>query len=107
LMVDPRHAIPVMPREGALCRDEIDAAAEKAGDRLESDPDDADALFVLAASRAVSGMFAEAARLLNRLVRLRADYPGVWMLKNKVHEALGEPLVAAACRRAAILQSDT
>ncbi len=96
-----------MRREDGLCCDDVDASAEKAEERLGADPEDADALFVLAASRAVSGLFADAARLLNRLVRLRADYPGVWMLKNRVHEALGEPLVAAACRRAAILQSNT
>lgn len=99
--VIPRGADPACPDS------DVAACATRAGQRLQSNPDDADALFVLAASNAVCGRFAEAAALLTRLIRLRVDYPGVWLLKRTVHEALGEPLSAAACAHAAVLYADT
>ncbi len=96
------------PRDGASVPQdgEIAACIAVAGERLRCNPQDADALFVLAASRVASGRFSEAAVLLNRLIRLRVDYPGVWQLKKTVHEALGEPVAAAACARAADLYGD-
>ncbi len=45
----------------------------------------------------------DALSLLNRLLRVRVDYPGLWELKRQLHEALGETVAAAACARAADL----
>ncbi len=84
----------------------IAAVTRMAGERLRADPGDPDALFALAASRVVSGRVSEALSLLNRLIRVRVDYPGVWQLKLKLHEALGETVAANACARAAALYGD-
>ena len=80
---------------------DVEASARVAWARLRSDPSDTDAIFVLAASRLAAGRLTEALVLLNRLIRVRIDYPGVWQLKRKIHEALEEPLAARACARAA------
>ncbi len=80
---------------------DVEASARAAGERLRSDPADTDAIFVLAATRLASGRLTDAKSLLDRLIRVRVDYPGVWQLKRKVHEALNEPVAARACARAA------
>ncbi len=85
---------------------DVEAVARKAGVRLRADPVDTDALFALAASRVACGRVADALSLLNRLLRVRVDYPGLWKLKRQLHEALGETVAAAACARAADLYSD-
>ena len=85
---------------------DVEASARAAGERLRSDPADADAIFVLAASRLAFGRLTEALALLNRLIRVCVDYPGVWQLKRKIHEALEEPVAARACARAADLYGE-
>ncbi len=85
---------------------DVEAVARKAGVRLRADPVDTDALFALAASQVACGRMAEALSLLNRLLRVRVDYPGLWELKRQLHEALGETVAAAACARAAALYRD-
>jgi len=82
---------------------DVEASARAAGERLRSDPADADAIFVLAASRLAFGRLTEALALLNRLIRVCVDYPGVWQLKRKIHE---EPVAARACARAADLYGE-
>ena len=79
---------------------------QMAGERLEEDPADADALFVLAASRMMCGRAFEAAVFLGRLAQIRADYPGLWHLKRRAHEALGDHRAADACTRAGIRNED-
>ena len=85
---------------------EVVAFARIADERLREDPGDADALFVLAASRIASGQVSEAASLLVRLTQVHADYPGVWQLRRTVHEALGEHRAAEACKREALRRGD-
>ena|SRR2546425_1381492 len=85
---------------------EVIAFGRIAGERLRQDPADADALFVLAASRLACGHLSEAARFLRDLTQVRNDYPGLWQLRTTVHEALGEVQAADACARAARRQLD-
>ena len=80
---------------------------QMAGERLQEDPADADALFVLAASRMACGHLADAAATLRRLARVRADYPGFWQLKETVHDALGEHRAADAAAWAAVTHRDS
>ncbi len=86
---------------------DVIAFARIAGERLREDPADADALFVLAASRMACGHLSEAAAFLRHLAEVRADYPGLWRLTATVHEALGEHRAADACVRAARRHEDT
>jgi len=86
---------------------EVVAFARIADERLREDPRDADALFVLAASRMACGHLADAAATLRRLARVRADYPGFWQLKETVHDALGEHRAADAAAWAAATHRDS
>jgi len=92
--------------EGRRVSPDVETVARKAGERLRRDPGDADAMFALAASRVAFGRADDALSLLNRLLRVRVDYPGLWELKRQLHEALGEKVAAAACARAADLYRD-
>ena len=86
---------------------EVVEFARIADERLREDPADADALFVLAASRMACGHLADAASTLRRLANVQADYPGLWQLKQAVHEALGEYRAADACAWAAHAHQDS
>ncbi len=92
-----------LPIDKPLAPD-VAASAKAAAERLRWDPADADALFVLAASRAAGGRYSEALVLVERLLKVSNDYPGVWLLKRKVHESLGDPVGAASCMRTAALR---
>jgi hypothetical protein len=76
---------------------DVVALARVAHGRLGRDPRDSDALFVLAASLLNCGHLADAARTLDRLVAVDRRYPGVWLLKRTVLEALGDHRGAEAC----------
>ncbi len=73
-------------------------------ERLRANPNDADALFVLAAFRAREGRFQESIDVLDRLVALNPRYPGVWRLMEKVHRLSGAPKKAAECRERASVE---
>ena len=74
--------------------------------RLLEDPDDADALFAVAAWDEIVGDLANALDLLNRLVSRTPDYPGVWWLRARVLKDLGREPDAMACERIARIYSE-
>ncbi len=61
-----------------------------ARERLNQDPTDADALFALAAAQATLGDIRAALESLRRLADLDERYPGLWVLKAKLHARVGE-----------------
>ncbi|HYY48999.1 MAG TPA: ATPase domain-containing protein, partial [Thermoplasmata archaeon] len=61
-----------------------------AGERLKLDPRDADALFAMAAAQATLDDPRGGLESLDRLAELDPSYPGLWVLKTKLHARLGE-----------------
>src|SRR5205823_4193941 len=61
-----------------------------ARERLKLDPKDADALFAMAAAQATLDDPRGALQSLDRLSELDPAYPGLWVLKTKLHARLGE-----------------
>ncbi|HEY5606357.1 MAG TPA: ATPase domain-containing protein, partial [Thermoplasmata archaeon] len=61
-----------------------------ASERLKLNPRDADALFAMAAAQATLDDVRGGLQTLERLADLNADYPGLWVLKTKLHARLGE-----------------
>src|SRR5205823_5561182 len=61
-----------------------------ASERLKLDPKDADALFAMAAAQATLDDPRAALHSLDRLAGLNPNYPGLWVLKTKLHARLGE-----------------
>src|SRR5439155_1057865 len=59
-------------------------------ERLKLDPKDADALFAMAAAQATLDDTRGALQSLDRLSELDSAYPGLWVLKTKLHARLGE-----------------
>src|SRR5207249_4276486 len=59
-------------------------------ERLKLDPKDADALFAMAAAQATLDDPRGALQSLDRLSELDPAYPGLWVLKTKLHARLGE-----------------
>lgn len=72
--------------------------------RLRQNPYDLDALFVLAAIRVSEGRFQESIEVLDRLVGLNPQYPGVWWLREKVYALSGAPEKAAQSRDRAVAE---
>jgi tetratricopeptide (TPR) repeat protein len=68
-------------------------------DALQRNPDDVDALFVLAALHAQEGRSQDALTVLDRVLALDSDYPGAWFFKEKLHRMRGETLKADSARR--------
>ncbi|HYS71446.1 MAG TPA: ATPase domain-containing protein, partial [Thermoplasmata archaeon] len=82
-----------------------DAAARLLGvvePRLRLNPRDPDALFVKAAAQAKMDAIAEAIRTLEALADADEAYPGLWVLKAKLHARLGEREKAQESRQRAI-----
>ncbi len=69
--------------------------------RLASDPKDVDALFAKATYMAMRGLHDDAMRVLDEVTRLSPYYPGVWHLKAKVYEMMGDQEKAELCRKRA------
>jgi len=70
--------------------------------RLRSNADDVDALFVLAAIHARDGEVAKGLSVLDRVLRIDPRYPGGWIFKEKLHRIRGEGEAAdEAARHAA------
>lgn len=61
-----------------------------AGERLKLNPRDADALFATAAAQATLDDPRGSLQSLERLAELDPNYPGLWVLKTKLHARLGE-----------------
>jgi len=61
-----------------------------ARERLTQDPADVDALFALAAAQATLGDIRGSLDSLRRLADIDERYPGLWVLKAKLHARLGE-----------------
>jgi len=74
--------------------------------RLVEDPEDADALFAVAAWDEIVGDLVNALDLLNRLVSEAPDYPGVWWLRARILKDLGRERDAMACERIARIYAE-
>src|SRR5205823_3198249 len=61
-----------------------------ASERLKMNPKDSDALFAMAAAQATLDDPRAALQSLDRLAELDPAYPGLWVLKTKLHARLGE-----------------
>lgn len=69
--------------------------------RLDKNAKDVDALFAKATYLAMRGEHEDAIRSLDEVTRLSPYYPGVWHLKAKVYEMMGETAKAEQARRRA------
>ena len=74
--------------------------ADLAFRRLESDPQDPDALFALAAILGVQGLRPEAIQVLTFLAEVAPTYPGLWRFKARMYREVGDELMAARCMEA-------
>jgi len=61
-----------------------------AGERLKLNPRDTDALFAMAAAQATLDDSRGGLQSLDRLAELDPNYPGLWVLKTKLHARLGD-----------------
>lgn len=69
--------------------------------RLSMDPGDVDALFAKATYLAMRKQYDEATHALDEITRLSPYYPGVWHLKAKVYELMGDKAMAELCTKRA------
>ena len=69
--------------------------------RLEADPNDPDAMFVRAAILGVLGEPESALATLESLSRVDPHYPGLWHLKARLHEDLGDERMRILCLQTA------
>ncbi|HYV08445.1 MAG TPA: hypothetical protein VEL81_02575 [Thermoplasmata archaeon] len=69
-----------------------------ASERLKLNPSDPDALFALAAAQATLDDAAGGVQTLDRLAALDPKYPGLWVLKTKLHARLGQTDLAKESR---------
>ena len=58
-----------------------------------------DALFILAAINALHGQYRAALKCIDRLEKADPLYPGLWGLKIKTYELMGDAETAARLRR--------
>lgn len=72
----------------------IRAAAE----RLRANPDDLDALEAVGAWFLALGQPDQALECFNRITRRNPTYPGIWRVKAKAFEAVGDTASARMCR---------
>ncbi len=70
--------------------------------KLDRNPEDIDALFVKGATYEKIGNHEGAIEVLDRLTDLDPRYPGVWILKAKVHARMGDRESAIKCREMAL-----
>src|SRR5213596_961392 len=89
-------APPVVASEGSVLESQEERARrlslimQIARERLKLDPKDSDALFAMAAAQATLDDPRAALQSLDRLAELDPAYPGLWVLKTKLHARLGE-----------------
>src|SRR5213596_3898049 len=92
----PSPASSVGPAEGAVLESQEERARrlslimQIASERLKMNPKDSDALFAMAAAQATLDDPRAALQSLDRLAELDPAYPGLWVLKTKLHARLGE-----------------
>ena len=70
--------------------------------KLDRNPEDADAVFVKGATYEKIGNHERAIEVLDRLTDLDSRYPGVWILKAKIHARMGDRESAIRCREMAL-----
>lgn len=76
-----------------------DAIVKAAADRLRSNPHDCDALAAVGTYLLAREQADKALDCFHRITRENPKYPGIWRLKAKAFEALGDAKNADACRR--------
>src|SRR5213596_1389465 len=69
-----------------------------ATERLKLNPRDADALFAMAAAQATLDDAKGGLETLDRLAQIDSAYPGLWVLKTKLHAKLGQADLARLSR---------
>jgi tetratricopeptide (TPR) repeat protein len=75
---------------------DLDERIGRAQGALAENERDRDALFTVGAHLAAAGEAQEAIEVLNKLTMLDPHYPGLWWVKARVFEALGNPKAAEA-----------
>ncbi|MFQ5985800.1 MAG: tetratricopeptide repeat protein [Thermoplasmata archaeon] len=75
---------------------DLDERVERAKGALAENERDRDALFTLGAHLAAAGEAQEAIEILNKLTMLDPHFPGIWWVKARVFQALGNPQAAEA-----------
>ena len=75
---------------------DLDERVERARGALAANERDRDALFTVGAHLAAAGEAQEAIEVLNNLTMVDPDYPGLWWVKARVFEALGNAQAAEA-----------
>ncbi len=68
------------------------AAAEK-----EAGEKNPDVLFTIAAVNMANGQYHKALQCIKELEELDPEYPGLWRLRAKVYELMGNPEMASEC----------
>src|SRR5438309_2510192 len=92
----PSAAPGVGPTEGAVLESQEERARrlslimQIASERLKLNSKDTDALFAMAAAQATLDDPRGGLQALDRLAELDPTYPGLWVLKTKLHARLGE-----------------
>ena len=76
-----------------------DPALSLAAARVRSNPNDLDALLVVGTTLLARGQADPALECFDRITCSSPTYPGIWRLKAKAFEALGDPKNAERCRR--------
>ncbi len=64
-------------------------------ERRQANDKDPDVLFTYAALRTIQGKFTEAIEWLHQLEDVEPRYPGMWRLKAKIYELMGDAETAA------------
>ncbi len=107
-----RPSSPASPRGGPSAKGDedrhhrLELIVQIASERLKHDPNDPDALFAMAAAQATLDDPRGGVQTLERLAELDPNYPGLWVLKTKLHAILGEADRARQSRLRAQQQSD-
>ncbi len=71
---------------------------ETSESRLKENPNDVDALFAKATALAALERYDDSMKALNELTKINHKYPGLWLLKSKIYESLGDEQKAKLCR---------
>ncbi len=75
------------------------AYVKEAAARLRANPGDLDALEVVGAFLLAHGQANKALDCFHRITRANPKYPGIWRLKARAFEVLGDRKNAETCRR--------
>jgi predicted Zn-dependent protease len=72
-----------------------------ASDRIRADPKDLDALETVGAWFLAHDRAEKALECFDRITRAEPTYPGIWAMKARAFESLGDVMNAEFCRRRA------